>query len=230
MVAVSASRAERRVVVNFHGIGEPPAGVPRDELPYWCPRDEWPGIADVLAEAHRHGMPLEITFDDGNTSDLEEGLPALVQRGLSAAFHVCAGRLGQPGYVDAEALLRLREAGMTVGSHGWDHVDLRTLSDTDLVRATRGSRDRLSEACGAPVTRFAVPLGSYDRRVLRHLGDYRTVYTSDATDAARPSWLVPRWSYIRGWTPGFVEELVHGGESARHRWRQRTAMVVKRWR
>lgn len=227
---MSRAQADRRVVVNLHGIGDPPPGVPRDEMRFWCPRNEWPDIADALAEASSEGRGVEITFDDGNTSDVEEGLPALVQRGLTATFHVCAGRIGQLGYLDGQALLHLREAGMSVGSHGWDHVDLRTLSDTELVRATRGSREHIAEACGAPVTRFAVPLGSYDRRVLQHLRDYQTVYTSDTTSARAPSRLVPRWSYVQGWTAEFITELVRGGESLRHRWRQQAAMVAKRWR
>src|SRR5699024_4903544 len=44
-----------RVVVNFHGLGEPWDGIPADEAPFWCPADDWLALADVLAEEMRGG-------------------------------------------------------------------------------------------------------------------------------------------------------------------------------
>lgn len=185
---------------------------------------------EVLGAASHQGSQVEITFDDGNLSDVELALPALLEHGLTATFHVCAGRIGQPGYVDEAAMRHLRDAGMAIGSHGWDHVDSRTLSHEELVRATRDSAERIAAACGAPVTTFALPMGSYDRRVLRQVRHYSTVYTSDATSAAAQTWLVPRWSYVRGWSERTVSDLSRGVESSRHRCRQRASMWAKRWR
>jgi peptidoglycan/xylan/chitin deacetylase (PgdA/CDA1 family) len=227
---MTALPERRRVVLIFHGIGEPSRWATADERRYWCSRQQWPGIIDALADARREGAGVEITFDDGNTSDVEDGLPALLERALTATFNVCAGRIGQPGYLDDRAIAHLHGAGMSIGSHGWNHVDLRTLPERELLRETEGSRQRIAEAAGAPVASFAVPFGSYDRRVLGHLRTYTTVYTSDCTAAAKGAWIVPRWSYVQGWTPGSVRRLLAGGESLRHRWRQSGAMVVKRWR
>lgn len=176
-----AASAGRRIVLNFHGIGDPHPDVPGDEHPFWCPRDEWPVLVEAVAAAARSGSLVGVTFDDGNDSDVEDALPALLEHGLTATFHVCVGRLGQRGYLDEDAVRHLRDAGMSIGSHGWDHVDLRSLAERDLVRATRDSRQLLGELCGTPVTQFAVPFGSYDRRALAHLRDYGTVYTSDGT-------------------------------------------------
>ena len=223
-------RGARHPVLIFHGIGDSPRRVGIEEQRYWCPRREWPGIADVLAEAVHGGTRVELTFDDGNASDVSYALPALVERGLTATFLVCAARLGRSGYLDARALLLLRQAGMAVGSHGWNHVDLRPLSDIELVHETDDSQVRIAEACESAVDRFSVPFGSYDRRVLRRLRGYSTVYTSDATNAVAHAWLVPRWTYEQGWTPLSVERLLVAGEPLRHRWRQKSAMAVKRWR
>lgn len=219
-----------RVVLNFHGIGGPPPTVPAEEVAYWCPVQLWRALAATVAEAVHDGLPVEVTFDDGNVSDIEHGLPALLEHGITATFHVCAGRIGRPGYLDEGMIVQLQQQGMRVGGHGWDHVDLRPLPEPDLTRETRESQQRIAEVCGSPVTDFAVPLGSYDRRVLRHLRGYGTVYTSDATTAAPGAWLAPRWSYVRGWTVSSVSALAREPETVPHRLRQRLAMGVKRWR
>ena len=56
------------------------------------------------------------------------------------------------------------------------------------------------------------------------------MYTSDRTSAGPRARIVPRWSYVQGWTEQTVSDLAQGVESPRNRWRQRAAMLVKRWR
>lgn len=187
-------------VANFHGIGTPGEGVPPEEVPYWCPTSLWPDLADALVGLSSEGqVKVEITFDDGNLSDLTVALPALLDRGLKATFLVCSARLGKPGYLTPENLRELVAAGMEVGSHGHEHVDLRRLDDEGLAFEARSSRKLIEQAAGAPVRRFALPFGSYDRRVLANLHDYESVYSSDAVRARPGRWLVPRHSYVRGW-------------------------------
>lgn len=220
-----------RLVVNFHGVGDPWPGVSADEKPFWCPEHDWLTIADGLAVlTERTGLPLEITFDDGNVSDYELALPALLDRGLTATFFPCAARTGQPRYLSSEQLVALRQAGMSIGSHGWAHTDLRRLDDAALTRETIGSRDALIEASRGPVDSFAIPFGSYDRRVLNRLGSYQHVYTSDRALAMRQSWLTPRYSYTRDWHPGTPLRLAQERPSMLSRVRQAAMLTVKRLR
>ncbi len=201
------NRAGQFTIFNFHGIGEPVVDVPDAELPYWCPATTWPLLAHQIAGLRDRGIPVAITFDDGNTSDVEHALPVLVQLGLTATFHPCAGRIGRRGYLAADQLRALRAAGMAIGSHGWSHVDLRRLAAGELAREADASRDALAQASDGPVDQFAIPFGSYDRRVLRALRSYRRVYTSDGEPARADSWLQPRYSYSDGWTPATITRL-----------------------
>lgn len=189
-----------RVVLNFHGIGTPGPEIPEDEVPYWCPLEEWPAFADALARIETDGrVRLQITFDDGNLSDVEHAMPALRERGLRATFFVCAGRLGMPEYLDESHLAVLRKEGMGIGSHGWSHLNLRVLDEETLRQEAVGSQARLIEAGGGTIDEFAIPFGSYDRRVLRSLRGYRTVYSSDGVPTQQVGRLVSRASYVRGW-------------------------------
>lgn len=220
-----------RLIVNFHGIGTPWKGVPDEELAFWCPENEWLAIADSLARlSEQPGLSLELTFDDGNTSDFEHALPALVERGLTATFFPCASRIGASHYLSAEQLVALRGSGMSIGSHGWAHVDLRQTDAEQLRRETVDARDRLAEASQGPVDTFAIPFGSYDRRVLRSLRAYRCVYTSDRGLAAGNPWLAPRCSYTREWNSESPSQVIRDEESVPARLRRAVVLALKRLR
>lgn len=219
---------QERLVVNFHGIGEPWEGVPADEVDYWCPRADFEPLLDELVDVRDKGrVSLRVTFDDGNLSDVEDALPALVERGLTATFFVCAGRIGTPNYLDEHHLHQLLGAGMGIGSHGWDHVDLRRVDDATLAKEAGESRTRIAHSAGTTVTEFALPFGSYDRRVLRALGGYREVFTSDRGRARSQSRLTPRESYVRGWVPGDITRMAEARVSPLARVRRRAKRTLK---
>ena len=94
-------------IITFHGLGEAPADATAGERGVWVPA-EW--LAALVEAAPSKG--LSFAFDDGNSSDVEFALPILSEHGISARFFVLAGRLGQPGYLDAEDVARLYHAGM----------------------------------------------------------------------------------------------------------------------
>lgn len=219
-----------RVVINFHGIGTPWEGVPADEVDYWCPREQWPELADELAMLAEDGTAFDVTFDDGNLSDLAEAVPTLVERGLRATFFVCAGRIGQAHYLDASQLRDLISAGMDIGSHGWEHVDLRRVDPPTLARETVDARNKIQEAAGVGVDEFALPFGSYDRRVLRSLKRYRRVFSSDGGRMSPSVWLAPRVSYVRGWRTGDITRMARVHASRLDLWGRRARSTIKSFR
>lgn len=222
---------QERLVVNFHGIGEPHALVPSDETRYWCPLKQWPYFADAIAQlADRLDVSVQVTFDDGNASDFETALPALDERGIRATFFVCAGRLGLSRYLSKKQVQELRDAGHYIGSHGWAHRDLRRLSEPELDREIVGSRDVLSETVQRPVDLFAVPFGSYDRRVLRRLRGWRAVYTSDPGRARSETGMIERYSYVTAWSPSTLAVLATESPTLMQAGRRRLVRVIKRLR
>ncbi|MGF1648019.1 MAG: polysaccharide deacetylase family protein, partial [Kineosporiaceae bacterium] len=109
--------------VCFHGVGEPARELEPGEDRYWVTVDTFRSVLDEIAT----WPAVRISFDDGNASDVEHGLPALRERGLPATFFVLARRLGLPGSLTGDDLRSLRDAGMTIGSHGMDHRPWRGL-------------------------------------------------------------------------------------------------------
>jgi peptidoglycan/xylan/chitin deacetylase (PgdA/CDA1 family) len=215
--------------LSFHGVGAPP-GSPREpgEHAYWVDRDAFLSLLDEVQGRD----DVRLSFDDGNASDVEVALPALVERGMTADFFVVAGRLGTPGNVDATGLGALRAAGMCIGTHGMDHRSWRGLDDAQLAAELVEARAAIAEAAGSVVAAAALPLGEYDRTVLAALRkhDYRVVYSSDARRARTGAWLQPRYSVRAGDTPRSVRETVLAPPRAHERLRGHLAGLVKRWR
>jgi peptidoglycan/xylan/chitin deacetylase (PgdA/CDA1 family) len=231
--AATAARRHRCVNVTVHGIGAPSRTLAEGEDRTWISQDQFARLLDAAV-----GRPeVVITFDDGNASDVEIGLPLLRERGLTGRFYVCAGWLGQPGRLDEADVRELHRAGMVIGSHGWLHRDWRTLDwgptgtplfEDELVNA----RQRLERVIGVPVTETAVPFGSYDRHVIRALA--RTgatrVYTSDGGWARRGSWLQPRTSIRADDGPDWPQRLMVDGPSLPQHVRGRLVGLAKRAR
>ena len=224
------SEAASYLIVNFHGLGKRPSWVAAEEAFNWCDDPgEYCNYLDAIAELSAK-IPVRITFDDGNASDFEIATPALVERGLKADFFVCAGRLGQAGYCDASAIRDMVGAGMTIGSHGWGHVDWRRASDSELQQEIETAAATLEDALGTSVDSVAIPFGSYDARVMRRLGRFRKVYTSDRGFARHGKRILPRKSFNRNWTDTTIAQTVSAPPSALARVKHELVMIYKRSR
>ena len=189
--------------ISFHGIGTPQRALEPGEARYWITVDAFHRILDAIA-----GRPdVRITFDDGNASDVDIGLQALLERGLVGSFFVVAGRIGSRGSLDAEGLRELSRHGMTIGTHGMDHRSWRRLQPADRERELIVARERIAEVVDRAVDEAAVPLGLYDRRLLADLErlGYTAVHTSERMAGRDGAWLQPRFSILADDTVESVE-------------------------
>ncbi len=179
----------RQLILTFHGLGEPPRSAAESERRVWVPVQWLQAILDALPAGG-----VRLAFDDGNASDVEHALPMIAQRGMRAHFFPLTGRIGAAGYLGEHDIVRLRDAGMVIGSHGVHHCPWRRLDDRELFDELDVSRRELSRIVGKEVTDAACPFGSYDRRVLKALraAGYRRAFTSDGGPARTSSWLAPR--------------------------------------
>lgn len=209
----------------FHGVGEPDRVLEAGEAEFWISRERF---LEVIELAVRY--PIRLSFDDGNASDAQLVLPALVERGLSAEFFVLAARLGHRGSLSEANLRTLAASGMVIGSHGFRHRSWRGLDAKSREEEWVVARQLISDAAGTPITRVACPFGEYDQAVLRGLrsAGYSRVYTVDDGPASPNSWLQSRYTIRSMSTAAWVERMVQ-----QRQWRKAQAVIkaaIKRWR
>ena len=214
--------------ICFHGVGSPARTLDPGEDRYWISHEVFQGVLDLVTGRN----DVALSFDDGNASDVELGLPALRNRGLTASFFVLAGRLGKPGFLSVADIASLTHAGMSVGTHGMDHISWRGMDEAAARRELVEAREVISQALSRPVAEAACPLGRYDRRLLHRLRalGYSRVYTSDRSRADGGAWLQARYSVTAEDTVDTVRMQILSPPPPFRRLRSAAAELVKRLR
>lgn len=113
-----------------------------------------------------------LTFDDGYTGVYRHALPLLRRFGCTATVFVPSAAIGRRAgagdsfpveTMDAQQLREWLGAGMSIGAHSRTHVDLPTVSPSDLESEIGGCIPDLEFAVGASVRTFCYPYGKHDR-------------------------------------------------------------------
>ncbi len=121
-----------------------------------------------------------ITFDDAYAHVASAVTPILSEYGFSAVMFCPAAYLGgrnewdtgkHPRLASLDIATRAQIGSMAEGpweiaSHGWRHVDLRTLPQDERLSELQRARTQLSELAGTEVETLAYPFG-YSNRAVR---------------------------------------------------------------
>jgi peptidoglycan/xylan/chitin deacetylase (PgdA/CDA1 family) len=128
--------------------------------------------------------PVHVTFDDAYRN-IESTVDELVAQGIPVTIFVCSGyadrdgapltipelatddpaELEQLSTMDWDDLRRLRDRGVTIGSHAVSHPHLPALSSTEVERELRESKQRIEDELDVRCEDFAYPFGQTDARV-----------------------------------------------------------------
>jgi peptidoglycan/xylan/chitin deacetylase (PgdA/CDA1 family) len=158
--------------------------------------------------------PIIISVDDGYVDDLTRILPALQRFHMVGTFFVITGRFTEPGFLSADQVRQLDQAGMDVGDHTAHHVDLRLLAPTELRAETSGSRRALERVLGHPIYYFAYPFGAYNDAVVSAVraAGFTMAYSTvgGITEATSAPLTMPRVHVGRAETPSGLLSLVGG--------------------
>lgn len=118
-----------------------------------------------------------LTFDDAYDDFYAEAFPLLEKHGFRSTVFVVVDRIGQTNLWDqangfpsrsllsAAQIRDLHQRGVQFGSHTLTHRLLTTLSDKELDRELRDSKQKLEDFLGSEVTCISYPWGGVDGRV-----------------------------------------------------------------
>jgi len=109
--------------------------------------------------------PVILTFDDGYGDFASRATPVLQQYGFVATDYVVSGFIGRPAYMTAQQIHEVEAAGMVIGCHTVNHLDLARIPLGVAATQITVSHQQLEQLVGHKVLDFAYPYGSYDAAV-----------------------------------------------------------------
>jgi len=125
-----------------------------------------------------HENLASITFDDGYQDFYDNAYPVLKEYGYPSTVFLVSNLVGKENLwdhpqihgrkklMDWETIFRLREEGITFGSHTMTHPFLSKLSPTDMADEIKNSKALLESRLQAPVEFFCYPYGDYNNEII----------------------------------------------------------------
>ena len=178
-------------VVMYHEIGKiPKGGAPG----LWVSEGNFKAQLDALnkegyntvtmEQVYQHRVnkvalpekPIVLTFDDGYLSHYNFVMKELANRGMTGTFYLITSSIGEGKTVTPDMVREMYKLGMEVGSHTVNHLDARSMKESQQVKEYTESKEILEKILGVDIDHFCYPFGGHtetSKRALEKAG-YKT--------------------------------------------------------
>lgn len=106
--------------------------------------------------------PVMLSFDDTDLDQYSVAWPEMKQYNFKGVFFIMTVSIGRPRYMSKEQIKELSDAGNAIGSHTWDHHNVKKYSGEDWVRQIEKPSRQLEQITGKPIKYFAYPFGLWN--------------------------------------------------------------------
>src|SRR5687768_2776105 len=144
--------------------------------------------------------PFMLTFDDTRQEHYSIAAPAMETHGRKGVFFVMTIPIGRPNYMTSEQIKELSDRGHVIGSHTWDHHNVKHLKEDDWAVQIGKPNERLQAITGKPVLYFAYPFGVWNDTAVEAIKKYSFKAAFQLT--AKRSETEPLYTIRRTLVPG----------------------------
>ena len=158
--------------------------------------------------------PVMLTFDDTDMDQYTVAFPEMKKYGFKGVFFIMTVSLGKlPHYMTKEQVKEIFDAGNTIGSHTWDHHNVKKYQGNDWVIQIDKPTKQLEAITGKPIRYFAYPFGLWNPQAIPELkkrGFIAAFQLSDKMDPNDPLYTIRRIIVPGNWSlQTFRNNLVH---------------------
>ena len=124
-----------------------------------------------------------ITFDDGYKNFLNSGLENILKNNFNVIIFVCPKLIKENNlnYLNINDLKEISKyKNIEVGSHSYDHVNLTTLSEKELIFQLDHSKKWIEDLISTKVDKISYPFGGYNRLIMNiaKKSNYKNAFTT----------------------------------------------------
>lgn len=157
---------------------------------------------EMLVNEKIPAKTVVLTFDDGYRSIYTRAWPIMQEFGFTGTVFVCTDFSCRANYLTWEEIITLQTAGIEIGSHTKNHIDLKTASTERQTQEIFGSKKALEEKLGVPVKSFCYPTGTYNEntpQLVKVVGYTSAVTVANGQATSKNNfYLIPRVR-VPGW-------------------------------
>lgn len=139
--------------------------------------------------------PVMLTFDDTEENQFLVARTELKKYGFKAAYFVMTVSLGRPHYMSKAQVRQLSDEGNTIGSHTWDHHNVKKYQGKDWEIQIDKPTKTLEEITGKKIEYFAYPFGLWNKEAFPELKKrgFKAAYSlADKKDQQDPLFTIRR--------------------------------------
>ncbi|MFD1873004.1 polysaccharide deacetylase family protein [Hymenobacter bucti] len=148
--------------------------------------------------------PIMLTFDDTDLDQFTIARPELDKYGYKAVYFVMTVSLGRPHYMTKDMVKQLSDQGNLIGSHTWDHHNVKKYQGQDWVTQIDKPTKTLEEITGKKIKYFAYPFGLWNPQAfpeLKQRGFAAAFSLAEKRDQQDPLFTIRRIIASGYWSP-----------------------------
>lgn len=148
--------------------------------------------------------PIMLTFDDTDLDQFTIAEPTMKKYGFKGVFFIMTVSIGRPNYMNREQIKTLSDQGHTIGSHTWDHQNVKKYQGKDWETQIDKPTKTLEDITGKDIHHFAYPFGLWNPEAIPELkkrGFKSAFILSTKRDENDPLFTIRRIIASGYWTP-----------------------------
>jgi peptidoglycan/xylan/chitin deacetylase (PgdA/CDA1 family) len=144
--------------------------------------------------------PVLLSFDDTDLDQYTVAYPEMKKYGFKGVFFIMTVSLGRPHYMSRDQVRALSDEGNVIGSHTWDHHNVKKYEGKDWITQLDKPTRQLEQITGKSIRYFAYPFGLWNTAAFPELKKRGFVAAFQLNEKADP--VDPLYSIRRIIVPG----------------------------
>ncbi len=155
--------------------------------------------------------PIMLTFDDTDLDQYTVAAPEMKKYGFRGVFFIMTVSLGRPHYMTREQVRELSDDGHVIGSHTWDHHNVKKYHGNDWLIQIDKPTKQLEAITGKHIRYFAYPFGLWNKEAIPELKKRNFIAAfqlNEKRDEHDPLFTIRRIIVPGSWEPGMLNRSI----------------------
>jgi peptidoglycan/xylan/chitin deacetylase (PgdA/CDA1 family) len=214
-------------ILCYHQIREWSPSDSKTAKDYIVPVEKFKGQIKALAENGYHTIlpdqlydylvngtalpskPILLTYDDTRAEQFTIAREEMNKYGFKGVFFIMTVSLGKPGYMTREEVKQLSDEGNVIGSHTWNHSNVKNYTAKDWPLQVDKPSQQLENVIGKPIEYFAYPFGLWNKPAIEQLKErhFKAAFQlSEKRDENEPLFTIRRIIVPGEWSTSTMEK------------------------